>query len=146
MKSSLLGSVAIAAGLMIQSIPASSQQVYRGAHPAIGHSYAGHGPVRSQYQYRGYAGGQDQGYAAGAGVAALAAGALIGGVIASQNQGYYQVETYPVYSDPSYVYSDPDQVEYNNRDSVEYCEQTYRSYNPASGTYLGYDGVRHPCP
>jgi hypothetical protein len=24
--------------------------------------------------------------------------------------------------------------------------QTYRSYDPQSGTYLGYDGVRHPCP
>lgn len=27
-----------------------------------------------------------------------------------------------------------------------YCEQKYRSYDPASGTYLGYDGERHPCP
>ena len=27
-----------------------------------------------------------------------------------------------------------------------YCEQKYRSYDPASGTYLGYDGDRHPCP
>jgi hypothetical protein len=27
-----------------------------------------------------------------------------------------------------------------------YCEQKYRSYDPASGTYLGYDGLRHPCP
>jgi hypothetical protein len=27
-----------------------------------------------------------------------------------------------------------------------YCSQRYRSYDPASGTYLGYDGMRHPCP
>lgn len=27
-----------------------------------------------------------------------------------------------------------------------YCAQRYRSYDPASGTYLGYDGARHPCP
>jgi BA14K-like protein len=27
-----------------------------------------------------------------------------------------------------------------------YCEQKYRSFDPASGTYLGYDGQRHPCP
>ncbi len=27
-----------------------------------------------------------------------------------------------------------------------YCAQRYRSYDPASGTYLGYDGQRHPCP
>jgi hypothetical protein len=26
-----------------------------------------------------------------------------------------------------------------------YCAQRYRSYDPASGTYLGYDGLRHPC-
>jgi hypothetical protein len=25
------------------------------------------------------------------------------------------------------------------------CAQRYRSYDPASGTYLGYDGLRHPC-
>ncbi|MGH6739994.1 MAG: BA14K family protein, partial [Bradyrhizobium sp.] len=25
-------------------------------------------------------------------------------------------------------------------------QQRYRSYDPASGTYLGYDGLRHPCP
>jgi hypothetical protein len=24
--------------------------------------------------------------------------------------------------------------------------QTYRSYDPRSGTYLGFDGYRHPCP
>ena len=29
---------------------------------------------------------------------------------------------------------------------VAYCMQRYRSYNPNSGTYLGYDGRRHPCP
>jgi hypothetical protein len=27
-----------------------------------------------------------------------------------------------------------------------WCAQTYRTYDPASGTYLGYDGQRHPCP
>lgn len=30
--------------------------------------------------------------------------------------------------------------------SVEYCIRTYRSYDPRSGTYLGYDGRRHRCP
>ncbi|MCK1317344.1 BA14K family protein [Bradyrhizobium sp. 23] len=27
-----------------------------------------------------------------------------------------------------------------------YCSQRYKSYDPSSGTYRGYDGVRHPCP
>jgi BA14K-like protein len=26
-----------------------------------------------------------------------------------------------------------------------YCARRYKSYDPASGTYLGYDGLRHPC-
>jgi BA14K-like protein len=28
---------------------------------------------------------------------------------------------------------------------VSYCAQRYRSYDPASGTFMGYDGRRHPC-
>jgi BA14K-like protein len=28
---------------------------------------------------------------------------------------------------------------------ASYCAQRYRSYDPASGTYMGYDGRRHPC-
>ena len=148
-----MGGVAIAATLMIQSVPASSQVVYGAAHPRISRGYAGHGPARYRYQYRAYAQGQGRGYGVGAGVAAVAAGAIIGGTIVSQDQGYYPVGTYPVYSDPGYVYSDPGYVYtnaapavYNSDDSVAYCEQTYRSYNPASGSYLGYDGFRHPCP
>ena len=31
-------------------------------------------------------------------------------------------------------------------DSSAYCESRFKSYNPATGTYLGYDGLRHPCP
>jgi hypothetical protein len=30
--------------------------------------------------------------------------------------------------------------------SVSYCQSTYKSYNPATGMYLGYDGLHHPCP
>jgi hypothetical protein len=30
-------------------------------------------------------------------------------------------------------------------DNSGYCAQRYRSYDPASGTFLGYDGQRHPC-
>jgi hypothetical protein len=64
-----------------------------------------------------------------------------------QNQGYYYpAQTYSGYSDPGYVYSDAAPAAYNNGDSVAYCEQTYRSYNPATGSYLGYDGFRHACP
>ena len=30
--------------------------------------------------------------------------------------------------------------------SVSYCMNRFRSYNPATGTYLGNDGLRHACP
>ena len=147
MKSFLSGGLVAVITLMIPLAPALSQGDYGAAHPRISHSYAGHGPARSQHQYRGYAHGQGPGpgYGLGAGVAAVAAGALIGGAIASQNQGYYPTETYPVYSD-GYVYTGAAPVVYNSDDLVAYCEQTYRSYDPASGSYLGYDGFRHPCP
>ena len=31
-------------------------------------------------------------------------------------------------------------------DAIAYCTQRFRSYDPASGSYLGYDGLRHACP
>jgi BA14K-like protein len=32
------------------------------------------------------------------------------------------------------------------QDAVDYCLQRFRSFDPASMTYLGTDGLRHPCP
>jgi hypothetical protein len=54
------------------------------------------------------------------------------------NNNYYDNGYSSYDGDPGYVVSsgaDP-----------SYCAQRYRSSNPASGTYLGYDGQRHPCP
>ncbi len=31
-------------------------------------------------------------------------------------------------------------------DARSLCAQRFRSYDPGSGTYLGQDGLRHPCP
>lgn len=31
-------------------------------------------------------------------------------------------------------------------DAVAYCMSRFRSYNPNTGTYTGYDGLQHPCP
>jgi hypothetical protein len=59
-------------------------------------------------------------YGPGAVVGGLAAGAIIGGAIASS------------------------QARAANNDA--YCFSRFKSYDPASGTYLGYDGIRHPCP
>jgi hypothetical protein len=142
---------------MLQPVPASAQRVHGAGQTHIGHGYAGHGAGRFQYHHGGYARGYGPGYGIGVGAAAVATGALIGGAIATQNQGYYYPDqnqgyyyypdqNYPGYSDPGYVYSDAAPTAYNNGDSVAYCEQTYRSYDPASGSYLGYDGFRHACP
>jgi hypothetical protein len=30
-------------------------------------------------------------------------------------------------------------------DWIAYCSQRYRSFNPQTGTYTGYDGLQHPC-
>lgn len=30
--------------------------------------------------------------------------------------------------------------------AVAYCQARFRSYDPATGTYMGFDGLRHPCP
>jgi hypothetical protein len=77
---------------------------------------------RGYYGHRHYHGG-----GVGAGVAAgLVGGAILGGIIASQQ---------PVYAAPPP--GDP---------AISYCMQRFRSYDPASMTYLGYDGLRHPCP
>jgi hypothetical protein len=29
---------------------------------------------------------------------------------------------------------------------VRYCAMRFKSYDPVTGTYLGYDGRLHPCP
>jgi len=73
----------------------------------------------------------DHGYggAAAAGIAGFAAGALLGGALAAQ----------PRYYSPSPRY-------YVEDDAIAYCEARFRSCDPVSGTYLGYDGYRHPCP
>jgi hypothetical protein len=137
MNNFLLSGIAIASVLMLQPAPASAQRVHAVGHARVGHGYAGHWHGGYGHGYGGY----------GVGVGALATGALIGGAIASQNQGYYYGDqNYPGYSDPGYVYSNAGPVAYSNGGTVAYCEQTYRSYDPASGSYLGYDGVRHPCP
>jgi hypothetical protein len=45
---------------------------------------------------------------------------------------------------PGYVAPGPGYVVSSAVDP-NYCAQRYRSWDPASGTYLGFDGLRHPC-
>jgi hypothetical protein len=83
---------------------------------------------------------------------AVAAGAVVGGAIAANDAyayyggpGYYDVPGYydDQYADQGVVAEVPVPV---GDDSASYCAQRYRSYDPASGTYLGFDGLRHACP
>ena len=39
----------------------------------------------------------------------------------------------------------PSQVIIGAAPDQAYCARRYRSYDPASGTFLGRDGLRHPC-
>ncbi len=81
-----------------------------------------------------------RGHGIGAG---LAAGVLMGGIVASQPRYYYR--GYPPYSyyTPAYPAYGP----YSAGDpAIVYCMRRFRSYDPYTMTYLGFDGFRHPCP
>jgi hypothetical protein len=67
------------------------------------------------------------------------AGGLIVGSLVGAGLGYGYGDD-PGYSDDAYAYA-PGPVTVDSG----YCIQRYRSYDPASGTYLGNDGMRHPC-
>jgi hypothetical protein len=77
----------------------------------------------------GYRGGYYGG--GGWGWGGFAAGAALGALLAAP----YYYRGGPYY----YDYGPPDSA-------VAYCLRRFRSYDPRSGTYLGYDGYRHPCP
>jgi hypothetical protein len=107
-----------------QAYPSESYtQYYRSGrgHYRGGARYAR--PYYGRSYGRGYYGRRDSGAAAAAGVIGLATGAIIGGAIANQQA----------------------QAQAPNPDWIAYCSQKYRSFDPASGTFLGYDGQRHVC-
>jgi BA14K-like protein len=47
---------------------------------------------------------------------------------------------------PGPSYSAAPGPSYSAGGDESYCRQRFRSYDAASGTYLGYDGLRHSCP
>jgi hypothetical protein len=91
---------------------------YRGGPRYYGPRYYG----RPHYYRRG------NGAAVAAGVAGLAAGALIGSAIASQAQAAPPPP--PAAVDPQLS---------------AYCARKYRSFDPVTGTYLAYTGERIVC-
>jgi hypothetical protein len=87
------------------------------------------------------------GWHRGWGWGGFAAGAIIGGALAAPYYygGYYPYGAYyaPPPPPPGYYggYGGP-----AGGDAAAYCAQRYKSYDPSTGTFLGYDGARHPCP
>jgi hypothetical protein len=89
---------------------------------AVGISAAAVAPAQAYYYYphhHYYGGYWGPGPAIGAGILGFAAGAAIAGAAANSR-----------YSDDGHVQA---------------CLDAYRSYDPRSDTYLGYDGYRHRC-
>ncbi len=76
-----------------------------------------------RYYYR-----RDNGAAVAAGVAGLAAGALIAGAIANQAQA-----------------APPPPPGTVSPSVAAYCARKYRSYDPVTGTFLATNGVRYVC-
>jgi hypothetical protein len=111
---------------------------FRGGHVGGGRVGGIHGGrVGSGGRY-GYGYGR-RGWGTGAAVAGgLAAGALVGGAVAGSQ--YYYGDGYGA----APAYAEPEQT--GSVDNTAYCMQRFRSYDQGSGTYLGYDGQRHPCP
>lgn len=126
----LVGTPALAApapqspveALVRSDLPTDYVQYRRYGHRPYGHRRYGYG--------RGYRRGPGVGAAVGAGVAGLAAGAILGGAIANS-----QAQAAPVVVQGG---ADPE--------AVAACARRFRSYDARSGTYLGNDGARHPCP
>ena len=96
-----------------------------------------------------------------AGAAGLATGLIVGSAIASQPR---YVEPAPYYAEPEYappprryyrapVYAAPREAYYQpgydlrpwSPEWQRYCYDRYRSFDGRSGTYVGYDGMRHFC-
>lgn len=94
-----------------------------------------------------------------AGALGLAAGVIVGGIAAANSgpayyapvyrepvvrprpyRGYYVAEPRAVYARPAYASIEPWSPGW-----YRYCESRYRSFDPRTGTFMGYDGVRHFC-
>jgi len=140
LKNGFAAAAIIALALPMATVSSSQAAPLAGQSVVAAHASTNNSLVTDvQWRRRGYYRGG--GAAAGLGIG-LAAGALIGGAIAAGSSPYYYSPGY--YAPPPAYYVRPAPV--YGGDAVAYCMQRYRSYDPASGTYLNYDGNRYPCP
>jgi hypothetical protein len=144
----MVTAAAIGASLFLAMAPAQAQ-----------HWHGGHGGWHGGGWHGGGWGGAAAGFAAGAivGSAVGASGYYYGPYGYGYGGGYYGPDyaygpgyTYGPAYDDSYAYDDSGYAEGGvavaSGNGASYCAQRYRSYNPRTGTYLGYDGLRHSCP
>ena len=82
-----------------------------------------------------------------AGILGLAAGALAVGLTARSQPDPVYVERYPsrVYRETRYYDDYAGGLEPWSAEWYDYCSDRYRSFNPRSGTFIGYDGGEHFC-
>ncbi len=90
------------------------------------------------------------------GALGLATGVIIGGAIANSQPRYRErvyIDPEPEYYEPRPVYRRQRPVVHQTYGSLEpwspawyrYCSRRYRSFNPDSGTFRGYDGRDYFC-
>ena len=92
--------------------------------------------------HHGYRRHSDGGDLVAAGVLGLAVGAIAAGVLADDPP----YRPYYVEPEPSVVYyQDQAQLEPWSPEWFRYCGDRYRSFNPDTGTFVGYDGDEHFC-
>jgi len=154
---SFAGAILGIAGIVIVSTDAQAivrtGGAYRGGVHAAG-VYRGGVYRGGAYRTGVYRGGVYPGVGVGAAAGALAGGAFVAATSPFRwGSGYYY--GYPNYAYPGSDYSgnyDPGYYSnyyYPSNAAAHYdthCSSHFRSYDPATGTYLGHDGVRHPCP
>lgn len=101
---------------------------------------------------------RDNGDALAAGIAGLAVGAIVGGVLSQPrypDRVYIDPPRYHYRTAPRYHYKPApvyrERVRYYgsfepwSREWYRACSARYRSFDPGSGTFMGYDGRRHFC-
>jgi len=133
----------VPAPLGLRSAVAASVETVQYRHAWRGGYHRGGGPV-----------GAGIGLGLGLGLAAGVGGAIIGATQPYGYSGYAPGYGYgPGYAyapgydyAPGYEYAPGYDQGYAGGNEVAYCQQRFRSYDPGSGTYIGFDGVRHPCP
>ncbi|PYE87362.1 BA14K family protein [Phyllobacterium leguminum] len=119
-----------------------------------GPRWGGPGPYWGGYRHH------DHRDAWAAGAIGLAAGAILGGALSQPTYAAPYAPAPVIYQQPPVVYYPPVQtrtrvvtryVTYQGnyqpwtRGWYSYCSSRYRSFNPRTGTFVGYDGQSHFC-